>query len=789
MDKVYDPQAIEKKWIEYWEGEQLYSPTLLKDDRPSYSILLPPPNANASLHAGHAMFVVQDILIRYYRMKGYNAVWIPGTDHAGFETQYVFEKQLAKQGSSRFEYNRNDLYDAVATFVEENSGLIEEQLKSLGFSLDWSRKTFTLDARVIKTVYQTFEKMYKDELIYRDNYIVNYCTHCGTTFSELEIVYSDRVDSLYYIKYIDGVTVATVRPETLFGDVALAVHPDDPKYSHLHEGSMQTPSFWQLIKDSSKIAELGLSEEDFQVKIIKDEYVDPAFGTGALKVTPAHDPNDFALARKHGLKVRQLIEVDGRLNSLAGPFAGMKVKAAREAVVKALEEQGLIEKIDSGYGHRVSGCYKCGREIEPLVLPNWFIRMKPLALRAKEAVVQGHVKFYPTRFEDEFYRWMDSIKDWPISRQIVWGIRIPAWYDVAKNPKLYVTFLNSEGSPISGYVNDLMHGVNTHNHKRYTVSEITAGLQQLTAPSEATFVIADDCPDKELFLPETDTFDTWFSSGQWPLVTLGYPDGEDFKKLYPTSVMDTMWDILFFWVARMIMLGIYVNEKDGKTLEDSVPFKQVLLHSRVVDAKGQKMSKSKGNVVNPLDMTAKFGTDAFRMSLIAGSALGNDVPMAEDKVKGYRNFANKVWNSARFVIEFKPEDLQGLEDFDAAKRFRAFENLQIDELALRYQEQTGDLRALPENELIVSGLYDVMVSVRDSIERYRFSDAAVAIYEFYWHEFCDKYIEFAKDKREETQATLEFVLKTSMELLHPFMPFITEEIWQKLPHEGKSISV
>lgn len=791
MDKAYSPLDIERKWREYWDSEKLYSPTLLQKDRPNFSILLPPPNANASLHAGHAMFVVQDILIRYFRMKGYNSVWIPGTDHAGFETQYVFEKQLAKEGKSRFQYNRQDLYDAVFKFVEDNSGLIEEQLKSLGFSLDWSRKTFTLDKKVVDTVYQTFEKMYKDGLIYRDNYIVNYCTHCGTTFSELEIVYIERVDPLVYMKY-GPFSLATVRPETKFGDTAIAVNPNDERYKEY------------VGKEIDVEGLLGT----FKMKVIADEFVEKEFGTGVVKVTPAHDPNDFAMGRRHGLEVKRVIDLDGRLNAHTGPYAGMKVNAARKLVIEDMQAKGMIEKIDEKYVHRVATCYKCGRDIEPMVLPNWFVKMKPLAERSTEAVKSGHVKFYPTRFEDEFYRWMDSIKDWPISRQIVWGIRIPAWYDVAKNPTLHVTFLNRNGETVTGRIDELMSSNNQDpnnnnppkgdlrqinsnnqlsNNQKYSFEEIRSGLQSLTADNDAVFLIADQMPeDGNWYLPETDTFDTWFSSGQWPLVTLDYPNGEDFKALFPTSVMDTMWDILFFWVSRMIMIGVYVNEKDGKSLEDSVPFKQVLLHSRVVDAKGQKMSKSKGNVVDPISLTNKFGTDALRISLIAGSALGNDVPLSEEKVKGYRNFANKVWNSARFVLDFKSEGTIGLDAFPELYNTNILNSKLSDD---EQSELVNKMSGSEEDKEILQRLFEVKALVIDAIERYRFSDAAVAIYEYYWHEFCDKYIEYAKDKRSTTQPILELVLKSSMEMLHPFMPFITEEVWQKLPHSGKSISI
>jgi valyl-tRNA synthetase len=784
MEKTYEPSIVEEKWLKYWDEEKLYSPTLLKDGLENYTICLPPPNANASLHAGHAMFVVQDILVRYHRMLGHNAVWIPGTDHAGFETQYVFEKQLAKEGKSRFQYNRRDLYDAVYQFVKDNSGLIENQLKKLGFSLDWSRKTFTLDERVVKTVYQTFEKMYKDDLIYRDNYIVNYCTHCGTSFSELEIEYKDRVDPMYFVQYGPFV-VATVRLEPMFGDTAIAVNPNDPRYKEYVGKEVEVDGVLGKMK----------------LLVIGDEEVDPEFGTGVMKVTPAHDPHDFALARKFNLRIEQVIGFNGKLNEKTGEFAGLKVNEARKRIAALLSERGQIVKVDENYNHRISTCYKCGRDIEPMVLPNWFVKMKPLAEKASEAARRGDVKFYPERFTDEFNRWMENIRDWPISRQIVWGIRIPAWYDIAKNPDLLVTFLDKNGQTVFGRVDDLMGGKTKDERGKikedgegseqlkYSFEEIRDGLQSITAGNDAVFVIAGDEPqDGALYLPETDTFDTWFSSGQWPLVTLNYPDGIDFKKLYPTAVLDTMWDILFFWVSRMIMFGLYIT--------GDVPFKTVLLHSRVVDEKGQKMSKSKGNVINPLDLTAKYGTDAFRFSLIAGSALGNDIPLSEGKVKGYRNFANKIWNSARFVIDFGEEErkkmneesgkeLKGLESYPELYKLSVYSGQfaeKIDELMKQVNDDEVSVKTLGR-------IKELRQLVIDSIERYRFNDAAEALYEFYWHEFCDNYIEYAKDKREVTQPVLEFVLKSSMELLHPFMPFVTEEVWQKLPHEGKSISV
>jgi valyl-tRNA synthetase len=554
--------------------------------------------------------------------------------------------------------------------------------------------------------------------------------------------------------------LATVRPETKFGDTAVAVNPNDKRYSKYIGQEVEAEGL------------LG----KFKIKVIGDEFVDMEFGTGVVKVTPAHDPNDFQMARRHNLEIKQVIDLKGRLNEKTGPYAGLKVNEARKRVVEDMQAKGLIEKIDENYNHRVSTCYKCGRDIEPMVLPNWFVKTKPLAEKAKEAAEKRYVTFYPERFEDEFYRWMNTIRDWPISRQIVWGIRIPAWYDIAKNPNLLVTFLDKTGETVYGTIDELL--------KNYSFEEIESGLQNLTAGNESIFLIADKKPgDGNLYLPETDTFDTWYSSGQWPLVTLKFPEGEDFKQFYPTSVMDTMWDILFFWVARMIMFGIYLT-KDILPEQEQVPFRHVLMHSRVVDSKGQKMSKSKGNVVNPLDLTEKFGTDAFRISLIAGSALGNDVPMSDAKVKGYRNFANKIWNSARFVMDFNTDNVAGLSAHEDISESNIFH---IDRS--HFEKIIKSLARDSEGELILTKLLELKEYVTESIEKYRFSDAALAIYEFYWHEFCDNYIEYAKDKREASQPVLELVLKSSMELLHPFMPFVTEDIWQRLPHKGISIAV
>ena len=738
MDTAFIPKDHESAMYALWEQNHAFQPNLKSTKKP-FSILLPPPNANASLHAGHAMYVIEDILVRWKRMQGHPTVWIPGTDHAGYETQYVYEKQLSKQGKSRFEFDRQTLYNDVAAFVKQNSGLIEEQLKVLGFSLDWSRKTFMLDEKVIRIVYATFEKLVKDGLVYRDNYIVNFCPKCGTTFADLEVNHVERKDPLYYIKY-GPFTIATVRPETKFRDVALAAHPKDLRYKK-----------WI----GKKVEVLGLLGP-VSMTVLADEGVDPKFGTGIMKVTPAHDPHDFALGKKHSLPVDSIIDTRGRMDfswylnthneknteakylDRAKKYHGKSVKDMRALMVEDLKQDGILEKIDENYTHSVAVCYKSGHDIEPLVLPNWFIRMKPLAEPAIKAAKEGRVAFVPKRFEKQYYQWLEKFIDWPISRQIVWGIRIPVWYSVTENPDLEVTFLNAKHERVIGTVSELLA---QHN----TMQEITDGLQQLRASANATFVVSDKKPGEE-YLPETDTFDTWFSSGQWPLTTLDYPNGKDFKTFYPTSVLDTMWDILFFWVARMMMFGLYMTGE--------VPFKTVYLHSMVTDEKGQKMSKSKGNVINPIEIVNEFGADALRISLVAGSTPGNPIALSKEKVKGYRNFGNKLWNIGRYIL-------------------------------LQY-EAGAKIIALPkklekEHATILKSLGTTVKYITSALEKYRFSDAALHLHGFVWDEFANTYLEKTKSNKDggETLTVLVRVFTTCLKLLHPFMPFVTESIWQE----------
>ncbi|MBI3485581.1 valine--tRNA ligase [Candidatus Daviesbacteria bacterium] len=694
MDKVYDQTKIETKWYKLWEQSGYFKPEINPEGIP-YSIILPPPNANAPLHFGHAMFVVEDILIRYHRMKGYSALWLPGADHAGIETQVVFEKKLSKEGKSRFDFDRETLYKMIWDYVQENKSGMENQLRRLGFSLDWSREKFTLDPDIVKIVYQTFKKLFDDGLVYRGNRLVNYCTKMGTSFSDLEVLYIERKDPLYYIKY-GPLVLATTRPETKFGDSAVAVHPDDIRYQKYIGKELE-------IEDV-----LGQSK----IIVVGDKAVDPEFGTGVVKVTPAHDFTDAEIGQRHDLEIKQVINFDGRLNEKAGKFSGMKVLEARQAIVEELQQKELIEKIDENYTHRVATCYKCGTVLEPLPLEQWYLKVENLKQKAIDVVKKEQIKIFPKNYESQYFEWMEDLHDWNISRQPVWGIRIPAWY--------------------------------CEDCNKWSVTE---GEEPKKCQHCASTNITQD----------SDTFDTWFSSGQWPVVTLKTGKPGDFEKFYPTSVMETGYDILKAWVSRMIMLGLYMT--------DEVPFHNVLLHGIVRDPLGQKMSKSKGNVVSPIEIADQYGADAARMALIFGTATGNDQSLSHPKLQAMRNFTNKLWNIGRFIIEFKPEKTRGL-------------------IAGEIPEPNNK-----DDEDILNKLQDIQRTTTKALEMYLFNAAAMELYEFIWHAFADKYIEKAKSRRQESQPILEYVFRTSLELLHPFTPFITEELWQKLPHEGKSIMI
>lgn len=699
MDKAYDAKAHESRIYQEWETAGYFKPSTDTSLKP-FSIILPPPNANADLHVGHAMYVIEDIMARYHRMIGDATLWLPGADHAGFETQFVYEKHLAKAGKSRFDFDRETLFKNIWDFVHNNRSTMENQLRALGFSLDWSKNTFTLHPDVIKIVYQTFKKLHREGLVYRGQRLINYCTRCGTGFSDLEVKHVEQTDPLYYLKYGPFV-LATVRPETKFGDTAVAVNPHDKRYKH-----------W-IGKEIEVQGLLG----PFKIIVIGDEAIDPKFGTGVAKVTPAHDMTDFEISQRHKLPLKVVIGFNGRLTDIAGPYAGLKVKAAREKVVADMLEKGLIDHIDQNYLHTVSTCYKCGSVLEPLPLAQWFIKIRPLADKAIEAIKNKEVTFVPRRYEKRAVQWLHDFHDWNISRQIVWGIRIPAWrcLDCAGNGK-------EEWIVTDGSVPDYCHVCHGNT------------LEQ-----------------------DTDTFDTWFSSGQWPFATLRVNQPGDYDTFYPTSVMETGYDILPWWVCRMIMFGIYTT--------GTVPFRTVYLHGLVRDAKGQKMSKSKGNVINPLIMVDKYGADALRMALVYGTAAGNDLSLSEDKIRGMRNFANKLWNIGRFIHMNRESIAQNngtIPPFNASL---------LKELAA-------------PDKAMLKQLQQLVQKITKQMEHYRFSDAALQLYDFTWHTIADVYLEQNKERYKANDvvalAVLQHIFMTLLKLIHPFMPFVTEAVWQEM---------
>ncbi|MCH7730352.1 valine--tRNA ligase [Patescibacteria group bacterium] len=690
MDKRYDHRKNEAKVYSLWEKSGAFTPKIDKGKKP-FTIIMPPPNASDPLHIGHARFVaIQDILVRYHRMRGEPTLWLPGADHAGIETQYVFEKKLAKKGKSRFDYDRETLYKMLWNYSMENKSTMETQLKQLGASCDWSRNKFTLDSDIVKIVYAVFKKLYDDGLLYRGERIVNYCPSCGTSFSQLEVNYVERDDPLYFLDY-ETVTIATTRPETIFADVAIAVNPKDKRYK-------------DLIGKTAKLPIVGRS-----LPIIADSLVDPDFGTGALKVTPGHDATDFEIGQKHKLPTVSVVDKEGKMVNTPKKYIGLTSEKARRQVVEDLKRAKKIKEVKTIH-HSVGTCYRDKGLIEPLVYKQWFIKVKPLAKTALKAVRERKVKFAAKRFEKIAKHWLRNLKDWNISRQIVWGIRIPAW--------------------------------RCEHCLEWT---ITNGPSPKKCKS---------CEHQKL-TRDTDTFDTWFSSGQWPYATLlsgknsklktqnsklpiGVSTTLDFDYFYPTSVMETAYDILPFWVIRMIMLGLYATGE--------VPFRQVLIHGLVRDNKGEKISKSKGNVIDPIEMAEKYGADALRMALIWGALIENDMALSEENVRGQRNFANKIWNVARFVFSGLP-----------GKR----------------RKRNKD------DNWIVKELKTTIRKVTRSLNGYRLNEAAEEIYDFIWHKFADVYIEKTKSRREDSQKTLELVLAQSLKLLHPFMPFVTEKIWQE----------
>lgn len=707
LDKVYDPKAIEKKWYDFWETQGFFRAEV-NSDKPPYSIVIPPPNITGSLHMGHALNnTLQDILIRTKRMQGYNTLWMPGTDHAGIATQNVVERMLAAEGKDRYSVGREGFIARVWQWKAESGGRIIQQLKRLGCSCDWSRERFTMDAGLSAAVREVFVRLYEDGLIYKGDYIINWCPRCRTALADLEVEHKTIKDShLYFIKYplADGsgsLTVATTRPETLLGDTAVAVNPADPRYVKYHGAKVILPILGR------------------KIPVITDEYVDQTFGTGALKVTPAHDLNDFQIAGRHGLPAVRVIDERGRMTEEAGKYQGLDRFACREKIIKDLKADGLLEKIEK-YEHGIGHCYRCETVVEPMLSKQWFVAVKPLAEAAMAAVRQGRIRIIPPHWEKTFFDWMENIRDWCISRQIWWGHRIPAW-TCQDCGRIVVAHQDPAVCPHCG-----------SNH----------------------------------LIQEEDVLDTWFSSALWPFSTLGWPeDTKELRLFYPTSVLVTAFDILFFWVARMMMMGLYFMKE--------VPFREVYIHALVRDAEGQKMSKSRGNVIDPLEIMDEYGTDAFRFSLTAFAAMGRDVRLSEGRIAGYRNFVNKIWNASRFT-------LMNLTDYDS-------------------QQGAADSRPLTVVERwLLSRLQQVISGVTEAIDTYNFDQAAHLLYQFAWHEFCDWYLELIKPELYEsrepavkihTQKVLQESLDTLLRLLHPIMPFVTEEIWQKLPLAQGSIMV
>ena len=732
MDKVYNHNKYEEGIYKMWEEGKYFTPKIDLDKKP-FSIILPLPNANDPMHMGHALFTIEDILVRYHRMLGDPTLWLPGGDHAGIETQFVFEKKLSKEGKSRFDYDRETLYKKIAEFANENRDLNKDQMKKLGFSLDWSRYHYSLEPEIIERVFDTFRQLNKDGLVYRENRMVNYCTKCGTAFSDLETNHEEKDDFLYYLDY-GNIIIATTRPETIFADTAVAVNPKDKKHTNV----------------VGKKATIPLINRE--IPIIADSAIEVGFGTGALKVTPAHDTTDYEIGLRHQLPVIESIDKNGRMINVPKKYVGMKIFSAREAVLEDLKSAGGLVKTEP-LKHTVSVCYRCKTTIEPMLIPQWYIKTKPLATPAIEAVKRGKTKIYPKkRFEKLYFDWMENILDWNISRQIVWGPRIPAWYCLDCNQDISISFIDKKGNKIAGVYKELK--------SKFSLSEIENGLQTLTAPVTAKYSLAvsstcDKCGGNNI-LQETDTFDTWFLSGQWPLNTLGSPNSPDFKYFYPTSVLDTLWDILFFWVARMMMLGIY---KTGE-----VPFRTIHLHARVVDKLGQKMSKSKGNVINPLEMVDKYGADALRAALVYGVSPASDIVMSDDKVRAMRNFGNKVWNVGRFLkISLEEVGISSYKDL------------------VPYSKKLKD-KLTKDDKAIIKKYEDLVENVSTYLGKYRFDLALEAIYHFLWDSLASDYLEHIKTRtdKEFALSVFRYTYLNSLKLLHPFMPFITEAIWAEL---------
>ena len=695
LTKVFEHTKVDPKWYEYWEdiGAFRADPS---SGRPPFSMVLPPPNVTGWLHIGHALNqTLPDVVARWKRMRGYDVLWLPGTDHAGIATQNVVEQQLAAEGKTRHDLGREAFEARVWEWVKQSHGTITSQMRKLGSSVDWSRERFTLDESLSRAVRHVFVSLHAEGLVYRGTYLVSWCPRCRTALSDLEVAHRVTKGKLYHLRYryADGtgsVIVATTRPETMLGDTAVAVHPDDERFQALVGRDIELPVVGR------------------HIPVVADQFVDPAFGTGAVKVTPAHDPNDFEIGRRHQLSQISVIDEDGRMTKDAGPYAGQDRFAARKALLVQLEQEGFLVGVED-HEHAVGHCQRCGTVVEPLLSTQWFVKIKPVADRALDAVRQGRTTFVPENWTKTYDDWMTNIHDWCISRQLWWGHRIPAWYCDA-------------------------------------CGEIVVAEETPTG-----------CSCGGELRQDTDVLDTWFSSGLWPFSTLGWPEvTADLKRYYPTTLLITAHDIIFFWVARMMMLGI--------KFADDVPFEKVYITSLVRDAHGQKMSKSKGNVVDPLELIGEIGADAFRFTLAALASPGMDISLSEGRLRAYRQFINKIWNASRFVLMNLPATLH----------------------------ERPDVPPFPELELIHRWMLhrtsELAQEVHSALEGFRFDVAADRLYHFFWHEYADWYIELVKPSlqgdgpvRDQAVAVLLEVHDEILRMLHPFIPFVTEEIWQVLP--------
>lgn len=707
LAKTYDPDKVEEKWYQIWEENGYFKPEF-DPDKESFSIVMPPPNITGQLHLGHALDnTLQDILSRWKRMQGYNTLWIPGTDHASIATEVKVVEKMREEGLEKDDIGRDGFLGKAWDWKEEYGGRITRQLRKIGSSCDWSRERFTMDEGCSKAVKEVFVKLYERKLIYQGNYIINWCPDCQTTLSDVEVEHDDHDSHIWHLRYPlkdsdDYIVVATTRPETMLGDTAVAVNPHDERYQDMIGKKVLLPLM------------------NREIPIIADEYVDKEFGTGMVKITPAHDPNDFEMGLRHEMEVIKVIDEDAKMTEITEKYAGMDRYQCRKEVINDLKELGLLDRIED-YKHSVGQCYRCDTVIEPLVSKQWFVKMKPLAEPAIKVVKDGDVKFVPQRFSKVYLNWLENIRDWCISRQLWWGHRIPVWY--------------------------------------------CQDCEEVIVTREDEVDICPVCNSKNLKQDE-DVLDTWFSSGLWPFSTLGWPEkSQELEYFYPTDVLVTGRDIIFFWVARMIFMAI--------EFMDEAPYSDVYIHGLIRDSEGRKMSKSLGNGIDPLEVIDKYGADALRFTLITGNTPGNDMRFREERLEASRNFANKIWNAARFIF-MNTEDMN-------------FENIQEE-----------DLKYTLIDKWIISRLNKVTKEVEEAFTKYNFGEVSKVLYEFIWSEFCDWYIELAKprlyqDQDPHAKATAQYigvtVLERILRLLHPVMPFISEEIWQQLPGTGESIMI